>query len=1269
MKPTSFTDFFKEYIDDQEMFAAFSGGELLLVSADADSRVLCMTARFPKLADFGIISRFRAALKQSLRLFRLDFTYSFPPELFGPDALPGLLLELRSEIPAANGFLDGAAFDITDGEVTVKLPRGGEAILKDAGAENVLARLIGERFSLTFTVSFAETKRIDQSSEEYLKIQSGVSQLKYVPSPDSADNPPVRRKKAERTFDELPISTDNAKPLYGSQIGTRPAPIGEITPEDGTVVVWGEVFSLRNITSKRGNHQIITFNITDKTGSYTVKLFEEKEKCASLTDKLRDGIAVLVRGTVTLDDYSSTYLILAKAITMIEKIEETDDAPVKRVELHMHTNMSALDGMTSAKKLIERAARWGHKAVAITDHGVVQAFPEAMEAAEKAGVKVIYGMEGYFVDDSAEALAASETDSDNAGESGAAANGGEENAFVKNLPSNHIIILVKNLTGLKNLYKLITKSNLEYFKKTPRIPKSELVKRREGLIIGSACEAGQLYRAIVAGKTRPELLEIASFYDYLEIQPNGNNRFMIVSDRPEYEHIKSVADLENINRTVIGLADELGKLTVATGDVHFLDKEDDIFRAIIMTGQGFSDADNQAPLYLRTTDDMLAEFAYLGEETAYQVVVENTNRIADMIEQVRPIPKGSYPPNIDGSDEELTRLCQENVRRIFGENVPPYVQERLDKELLSIIKNKFSVLYIIAQKLVKNSEDNGYHVGSRGSVGSSFVAFAAGISEVNPLYPHYICPECKYNDFITDGSYCSGFDLPPRDCPVCGHKLNRDGHDIPFETFLGFDGDKSPDIDLNFSGEYQASAHKYTEELFGRDNVYKAGTIATVADKTAYGYVKNYLEGKNLKLPKAEEERLKLGCVGVKRTTGQHPGGMVVIPDGMDAEDFTPIQHPADVAYKGTRTTHFDFHALHDTILKLDNLGHDVPTIYKYLEDATQTSILDADVCDPKIYQLFKGPEPLGVTKDDIGWETGTLSLPEMGTPFVCQMFKEAKPEKFSDLIQISGLSHGTDVWLGNAQELIRAGTCTISDVIGTRDSIMVYLMHKGMEPLMAFKIMEVVRKGYATKLLTEEHIRAMKDVGVEQWYVDSCMKIKYMFPKAHAAAYVLAALRLAWYKIYHPLAYYSTYMTVRGEDLDIKAIMAGRFQVRLRMAEILEKGKEATGKEDGTYTSLQVVNEMMARGIEFLPVDIYKSDAYVYKLEQGKIRLPFSALAGAGGIAAQALMDARDDGEGKYISSEDVQRRSGVSKAVIAALEEAGALEGIPKTAQMSWF
>ena len=1265
MKEVSFLSLFGEYID-QGIAAYFDSATVESIEASLSERSVSMLVSFPAPIDSAVIKKARAELIRVMNLHRLNLGIHFPPETFDINYMTNFVKEIYEHFPASRTILEGATYNLNGDRLTVELAANGKDVLVNLGCDKFIRQTIDRRFERLIAVEFVGNASAQDDIKALEELQKKENQKIAVASPMAnpvaASKVPAQKKPKEKTYDDLPISITNAKPLFGTPVKGKPKPIKECLPEDGEVVVWGDVFSLETRESKDGRYSIINFNITDYTSSYPVKVFGEKKKCEDLVENLKDGKTVLVRGSINMDTYMHTYLINARAVTEIEKIEKQDNAPEKRVELHLHTNMSAMDGMTSAKELVSRAIAWGHKAIAITDHGVVQAFPEACNTAAKAGIKIIYGMEGYLVDDDAfyDDYVFGVDDEIPA----------EYIEKVRAEKTYHIILIAKNTQGLKNLYKLITDSNLKFFKRRPRIPRHRLMQFREGLIIGSACEAGELYRALVDQKSDEDILRIASFYDYLEIQPNGNNAFMLRSQDERYERFKTVEDLENVDRQIIHIADKLGKMVVATCDVHFIDPGNAVFREILMTSMGFSDASQQAPLYFRTTEEMLAEFAYLGEETAKEVVITNPNKIADLCESgMTPFPRGTFPPSLEGADEDLTRICWERTKKDYGDPVPENVAKRLEKELKSIISNGFGVLYMIAQKLVQNSEEHGYYVGSRGSVGSSFVAHAAGISEVNPLPPHYICKKCKHSEFFMDGSVGSGYDLPPKDCPNCGIPMHRDGHDIPFETFLGFKGDKQPDIDLNFSGEYQFYAHRYTEELFGIDHTFKAGTIGTIADKTAYGFVKKWLEVKGITVNRAEEDRLTKGCTGVKRTTGQHPGGMVVVPASNDAEDFTPIQHPADDVSGGLRTTHFDFHSLHDTILKLDNLGHDVPTLYRHLEDSTGINVFDVDICDPKLYELLTSPEPLGVTAEEIGCETGTLSLPELGTPFVRGMLMEAKPKNFSDMLQISGLSHGTDVWLGNAQELIKNGTCTISEVIGTRDNIMVYLMHKGLEPDMAFKIMEIVRKGNATKLLTEAHIKAMKEHNVPDWYIDSCMKIKYMFPKAHAAAYVSAAMRLAWYKVYKPTEYYATYMTVRGEDLDTVAIMEGRGAVKQLMNSILNKGHEATAKEENMYVAMQVVNEMMARGVEFLPIDLYKSHATVYKLEDGKIRLPFMSMAGTGESAAVALMKARDDGEGEYMSRDDLQQRAGISKSVMETLDACGALEGLPQSTQMSFF
>ena len=1409
---------------------------------------LCPEQRIPQKE----IHRVEQQIMETANLALFEIMTRYRPELFCCESMEDILHELRKRGYPANGIFEGSQQKLEGDRLTISLQHGGYNLIKESGCDQAIRRAISERYGMAVDVQFDGVLSLEESDPAYKEIigkPSLTPEMKAaLERPSNAPKPSASRgeaggkagdkpsKPGRLLFDceGLPFVPDSGVLILGRPIKEKPVPLKEVTAETGLTTVWGDIVRKESVTSKDGKWEIYSIDITDYTSSNTLKIIQSSSKKEVIED-LKEGDTLVVRGDASYDKYEHDVTIRPLAVMLVQKLLKTDDAPVKRVELHLHSNMSTMDGMNGSADLAKLAHRWGHRAMAITDHGVVQGFPDAMYASEGwKDFRMIYGLEAYFVNDMVGAVKGEESQSfdgefvvfdlettglsagsDRITEIGAVkvkkgeivdvfntfVNPGRHipekitqltsitDAMVKDAPdeaealklweqfcpenailvahnadfdcsfmsaayarqqkpfrntyidtvtisrslykelknhkldtvaehlkvgefhhhracddaetlakiflrmmqdmrdrnhidciekintslvgadprqlkSHHLILLVKNQMGLKNLYQLVSMSHLKYFKKHPLIPKSELIKHREGLLVGSACEAGELFRAIVAGKSWQELTRIASFYDYLEVQPIGNNAFMMKNGT-----VKTTAELQDFNRTVIKLGDKLGIPVVATGDVHFMNKDDAIFRAILMAGQGFKDADDQPPLYFHTTQEMLDEFSYLPPEKAYEIVVTNTNLIADMIEEVRPFPNGTYTPTIDGAEEDLKQRVWQRAKDWyeFEGKIPDVVSKRLSKELDSIIHNGFAVLYVIAQKLVSKSESDGYLVGSRGSVGSSFVAIMAGISEVNPLPPHYRCPKCNHTIFFTDGSVGSGFDLPPKNCEHCGTPYLRDGHDIPFETFLGFHGDKSPDIDLNFSGEYQSKAHKYTEELFGAGHVFKAGTTGALADKTAYGYVKNYLNERGMTLHKAEENRLSKGCTGVKRSTGQHPGGMVVVPNDYEVFDFTPIQHPADDVNSDIITTHFDFNSLHDTILKLDILGHDVPTLYKYMEDLTGTKVTDADTSDELIYKLFTSPQVLGVTAEEIECETGTLAIPEMGTPFVRQMLLDCKPKNFSDLLQISGLSHGTDVWLGNAQDLIKSGTCDISQVIGTRDSIMLYLIYHGLDPSMSFKIMEIVRKGKATKQLTEEHVKAMKEHDVPQWYIDSCFKIKYMFPKAHAAAYVIAAIRLCWYKLHYPLAFYAAHFTVRGEDFDAATVIQGKEMVKLRMKELRSKGLDATDKEKKTAECLHIALEALCRGVEFLPIDLYRSHATKYQIEDGKIRLPFCSLKGCGDAAANSLYEAAQQGE--FISMDEIVSRSGVSRTIVENLKEFGALGDLPESSQMTLF
>lgn len=1019
--------------------------------------------------------------------------------------------------------------------------------------------------------------------------------------------------------------------ILGKNIRGEIMEIKSIQEEVKSVVFEGRLlnFELKELRSGRF---LLTFDMVDATDGISAKtIFDNKDLYEKLNKRLKKNMYIKVKGSVKHDKFANNDLIL-----FVDSIEETagplpriDNSETKRVELHVHTKMSSLDSVASTKSLIATAAKWGHPAIAITDHGVVQAFPEAHEVASSAGIKVIYGMEGYMLED--------------------------ENSS----QSYHIVILAKNAVGLRNLYRLVSISHLKYLHRKPRIPRFILEEHREGLLFGSACEAGDLIQAIINNEPEEKLLKIASFYDYLEIQPTGNNGFLVREGK-----IADEEGLRNINRKVCELGEKLGKLVVATCDVHFLNPEDEVYRRILMTGQGYLDADNQPPLYLRTTEEMLNEFSYLGVRKAQEVVIENTHKINSMIEVFKPIPDELYSPQIPGAEEQIKTMSYKRAKELYGDPLPEIVSARLTYELDSIINNGFAVLYLIAHKLVKKSLDDGYLVGSRGSVGSSFVAHMTDITEVNALPPHWLCPNCKYSKFVTDGSYGSGFDMPDKNCPQCGTLMKKNGHDIPFAVFMGFHGDKVPDIDLNFSGDYQPVAHKYTEELFGRDNVFRAGTIATIADKTAYGFVKNYFNEKNINPRNALINSLVEGCTGVKRTTGQHPGGIMVVPRDMDVHFFTPIQYPADDKNSGTITTHFDYHSISSRLVKLDILGHDDPTVIRMLEDLTGIDPKTIPFDDKPTLSLFNSTEALNLTPEELGSTVGTFGIPEYGTKFVRQMLEDTMPKNFSELVRISGFSHGTDVWLNNAQALITAGTAKLSEAISARDDIMVYLIQKGVEPSKAFKIMESVRKGKGVK---PEDIVIMKENNVPDWYIESCQKIKYMFPKAHAVAYVMMAFRIAYFKVHYPKAFYAAYFTVRATEFDADLIVQGERVIRNKLKEFEMKGNSITAKEKNLLTILEMSLEMYLRGFKFSHVDLYNSDATKFIITDEGLLPPLAALQGLGDNAAKNIVTARE--EKPFSSIEDLKNRAHVSKTVIEILKNHGCLSKLPETDQLELF
>lgn len=1436
-----------------------AAGEVRSLAFGDNNTVMVVELGLHEVVSRKVIARAEKQIADTYGLDRvmIEPRYNMPGELSNA-YIKSLYDDMAYRMPSAKGLLDHRKWAFADGALQIPMDEVSEKHFENAlrHLEARIQRELGRSCPVhavrADAQDFAPAPEQEESREEILHkaVEQAVAAAAETSKPKKPRPAPQQHTGYQRPRAEK-VREDDL--IFGKLIQDPIVSVNEAIAAYDMVTIQGEVFftDSKDIHSKKtGKDYVkIAFDITDRTNSVRVSKFLAADKAGDTASKIKKGLYCTVQGKMVYDTFTKEMVLEPTGIVKTKKPERKDTYEgMKRVELHLHTNMSAMDGMSSTASLLCRAAKWGHRAMAITDHGVAQAFPEALHAQEGkqkdtiGDMKIIYGIEAYYINDensisvvrgrSAEPLdgtfivfdlettglnpaseeiteiaavrvvegeirdsfqtyvnphkpipaeiteltgisdetVADAPDLDKAvpeflawaGEGQyplVAHNAGFDMGFLrtacqrlgiereftsidtlemsrlmlphmhkfklnilakelqvgpfehhrasedaavlgriyvkllkrlreemhavttadinpvlaattdrknklKNLPRYHFIILVKNQAGLRNLYQLISKSFLEYYNKRPIMPRSELIRHREGLIFGSACEAGEVFRALTKGEPWEEIKRLASFYDYLEIQPIGNNNFMIAKGMA-----KDKEQLRDWNRAILRLADELGKPCCATGDVHFLEPEDEAFRRILMAGQGFSDADNQAPLYFKSTDEMLKEFSYLGEDRAYEVVVKNTNMIADMCDVIRPVPRENYPPHIDGCEDDLRNMCYEKAKRIYGDPLPEPVQARLDRELGSIIGNGYAVMYIIAQKLVTKSLADGYLVGSRGSVGSSLAAFMSDITEVNSLAPHYLCPDDKYLEWHED--YSCGVDLPDKICPNCGKPLTKQGFNIPFETFLGFEGDKVPDIDLNFAGEYQSRIHWYTGEIFGHDHVFRAGTIGTVAEKTAFGYVKKYMEERGVECSRAEENRLAAGCTGVRRTSGQHPGGVVVVPKEIEIYDVCPIQHPADDPDSDIITTHFEYHSIDANLLKLDELGHDDPTIIKHLENLTGVNAQEIPLDDPETMSLFHSCKALKYTgenpdTDPILGDLGCVAVPEFGTKFVRGMVKETHPSTFAELVSISGLSHGTDVWLGNAAELVRKGI-PLSGCICCRDDIMNYLILQGVKPKLSFKTMESVRKG---KGLTEEMEAAMNEQHVPEWYIDSCKKIKYMFPKAHAVAYVMMAFRIAWFKVHRPLAFYSAYFSIRAKGFDASCMIKGDKVCLDKMTELRgkERDKTISAAEKDMMTTLEVCHEFYRRGFTFEPMDVYKSDATRFLVTETGLIPPFTSMPGIGEQAALSIVEERKNG--KFLSAEElIVRCPKASKAVVELLEQIGALGSMPKTTQMTLF